>query len=151
MTAAETQFPGISSSPPWLDIARNVFDAQAARWDNLTCGGGLRWQIFSFNNGYSYKNAISQASFFQLAARLAKYTGNQTYSDWADKAWDWSTSVGLVTTDFKVFDGTQASSNCSSISKLQWTYTAGAFLYGSAVMYNEVRLRKNLYFLNFTG
>lgn len=140
MTAAEAHFPEISSSPPWLDFARNVFDAQAARWDDSSCGGGLRWQIFAFNRGYDYKNAISQATFFQLSARLAKYTGNQTYVEWAEKVWDWSKSAGLVATDYKVFDGTVTISNCSEISKLQWTYTAGAFLYGSAVMYNEVSI-----------
>ena len=138
MTAAETKFPNNSSSPSWLELAQNTFDSQVARWDKSSCGGGLRWQLYSFNEGYDYKNSLSQATFFQLAARLAKYTGNQTYTEWADKAWNWTTSVGLITSDSRVFDGAMTRMNCSGISKLQWTYNAGAFLYGSAVMYNEV-------------
>ena len=139
MTAAEQQLPNPPNSISWLDLAKNVFNDQAARWDTSTCGGGLRWQIFTFNSGYNYKNSISTGSFFQLGARLARYTGNQTYAEWVDKSWEWETSVGLITSDYKVYDGTLTSTNCSDIDKLEWTYTAATFLYGSAVMYNIVR------------
>lgn len=139
MTAAEQQFPSPADNMSWVDLAKNVFDLQVSRWDTATCGGGLRWQIFTFNDGYDYKNAISSGTFFQLAARLARYTGNQTYADWATKSYEWTTSVGLIDSNFKVFDGTQVEENCSTITKLEWTYTAATFVYGSAVMYNIVR------------
>ena len=135
MRAAELRFPSPSSSPSWLDIAINVFNDQVFRWDTKTCGGGLRWQIFTFNSGYDYKNSLSNGAFFQLAARLAKYTGNQTYANWATKAFDWTSSVGFVTDDYMVVDGALVDGNCSSVlQSLQWTSTAGAFMYGSAVM-----------------
>ena len=142
MTAAEQQFPSPSSSPSitWLNLASDVFDSQVARWDTQHCGGGLRWQIFTFNNGYDYKNIVSTATFFQLAARLARYTGNQTYADWADKSYDWMASSSLITSDFKVYDGALVTSNCSNPSKLQWSYNAANLVYGSAVMYNFVSL-----------
>lgn len=139
MTAAEQQLPNPPSSPSWLRLAQNVFDLQAARWDTSSCGGGLRWQIFTFNSGYDYKNAISAGTFFQLAARLARFTGNQTYADWAEKSYEWTSSVGLIDSDFKVYDGALTTNNCSQPSHLQWTYNAATFLYGSAVMYNLVR------------
>lgn len=138
MTAAETQFPTVSNSTSWLKLAQNVFDLQASRWDTSVCNGGLRWQIFALSTGYHFKNSFSHATFFQLAARLAKFTGNQTYADWADKGWDWTSRVGLIDADFNVFYGARTGSNCSGISKLVQAHTAGAFLYGSAVMYNEV-------------
>lgn len=138
MRAAELQFPNPSTSPSWLDLAINVFNDQASRWDTSTCGGGLRWQIFTFNQGYVYKNAISTGVFFQLAARLARYTGNQTYADWATNSYDWTSSVGLISHDHMVFDGAETVGNCSVIDRLQWTYAAGAFMYGSAVMTNFV-------------
>lgn len=141
MTAAEQQFPSPLTSVTWLDLAKNVFDLQAARWDTANCGGGLRWQIFTFNNGYDYKQTFSTGVFFQLAARLARFTGNQTYADWAEKSYDWTTSVGLISTDFKVYDGASITSNCSQPVRLQWTYVAADFLYGSAVMYNFVSLQ----------
>ena len=138
MTAAEQQLPSPSASPLWIDLAKNVFDLQASRWDTATCGGGLRWQIFNFNDGYAYKHSPSAGTFFQLAARLARYTGNQTYADWAVKTWDWTTSIGLIDSEFKVYDGAHTTTNCSDINNLEWTYTAGMFLYGSAVMYSYV-------------
>ena len=139
MRAAELQLPNPSSSPSWLDLAVNVFNDQVTRWDTQTCGGGLRWQIFSFNLGYNYKNSLSNGAFFQLAARLAKYTGNQTYADWATKSYDWSNDVGLVGNDFEVFDGTSVYDSCETLNRLRWTYAAGSFMYGSAVMTNFVR------------
>ena len=60
MTAAETGFEDPpEGSPGWLALAQGVFNTQAPRWDTSTCGGGLRWQIFTFNSGYTYKNSIS--------------------------------------------------------------------------------------------
>ena len=139
MRAAELQFPNPSKSPSWLDLTINVFNDQVCRWDTSTCGGGLRWQMYTFNNGYDYKNAISTGAFFQLAARLAKYTGNQTYADWATNSYEWASSVGFIGPDYKVFDGALIEGNSSVIDHLQWTYTVGAFMYGSAVMTNSVR------------
>ncbi|KAK4695706.1 hypothetical protein P7C71_g2099, partial [Lecanoromycetidae sp. Uapishka_2] len=135
MTAAEQQLP-LPAANDWVDLAKNVFNLQASRWDTATCGGGLRWQIFTFNDGYNYKNAQSSGMFFQLAARLARYTGNQTYADWASKSYEWTASVGLIDSKFSVYDGTQVAQNCSVTDKLEWTYTAATFLYGSAIMYN---------------
>jgi mannan endo-1,6-alpha-mannosidase len=119
-------------------VAQNVFEDQAARWDDSTCGGGLRWQIFTFNNGYNYKNTFANGQFLALSARLARYTGNKTYSDWAEKAYTWSTTVGLVSTQGSVYDGADVTTNCSAPNHIQWSSTAGAYLYGSAVMYNIV-------------
>ncbi|GME22881.1 Glycoside hydrolase family 76 [Neofusicoccum parvum] len=136
MTAAERDFPTTGNQTAWIDLARNVFDTQAARWDTGSCGGGLRWQIFTFNAGYNYKNSISQAMFFQLAARLAHFTGNQTYVDWASRAYDWTSSVGLISENFMVYDGTSVTQNCTEFSRIQWSYNAAAFVYGSAILAN---------------
>jgi len=139
MNAAEKDFPTAPSSPAWIDIAKNVFERQASRWDQSACGGGLRWQIYTSDRGYDYKNAISQATFFLLAARLAKYTNNGTYVDWANKAYDWTAKVGLIDDKFRVFDGVKTADSCGTVSRIQWTYNAAAFMYGSAVMYDHVR------------
>ncbi|KAM7221051.1 Glycosyl hydrolase family 76 domain containing protein [Rhypophila decipiens] len=137
MSAAEYNFQNPpSDKPQWLALAQAVFNTQAARWETQECGGGLRWQIFTWNNGYDYKNTISQACFFNLAARLALYTGNQSYADWADKTWDWMESTDLLDPETHyVYDGVLAS-NCSNITPYQWTYNAGAFLLGASAMYN---------------
>lgn len=137
MSAAEVNFPNPpSNQPQWLALAQAVFNTQAARWDATTCGGGLRWQVFAFNNGYTYKNSISNGCFFNLASRLAKYTGNDTYAQWAEKAWDWTQQIGLLDQNYYVYDGTDLTKNCSDVNHLQWTYNAGAYLLGAANMYN---------------
>jgi mannan endo-1,6-alpha-mannosidase len=136
LTALERSFP--AGSQPYLSLAQNVFNNQAARWDDQTCGGGLRWQIFTFNNGYNYKNSMSNGQFFEMAARLARATGNKTYSDWAEKEYTWAETVGLVSAAGAVYDGTDVTTNCTSPNHIQWTASAGTFLYGSAIMYNLV-------------
>lgn len=137
MAAAERGFPDPpKDQPQWLALAQAVFNRQAARWDDKTCGGGLRWQVFASNKGYDYKNSVSNGLFFHLGARLAHYTGNQTYADWAQKTWDWTVKNGLISSDYKVFDGSHIP-ECVVSSKIQWSYNAGVFLSGAAFMYDN--------------
>ncbi|KAH8662152.1 glycosyl hydrolase family 76-domain-containing protein [Xylariales sp. PMI_506] len=144
MTAAEYKYPDPpSDQPQWLALAQAVFNTQAARWDSADCNGGLRWQIFTWNNGYDYKNSISQACFFNLAARLALYTGNSSYADWATKTWDWMTGVGFMDENYHVFDGSHIENNCTSPVAYQFSYNAGAFLLGAAAMYAFAETNKN--------
>lgn len=138
MSAAETTFPNPSpEQPQWLALAQAVFNSQALRWDRTTCAGGLKWQIFAFNNGYNYKNSISNGCFFNLAARLGAYTHNDTYLDWAEKAWDWVQAIQLIDGRYFVYDGTNDLQNCTEINHVQWTYNAGVMLLGAATMWNQ--------------
>ncbi|KAL8990895.1 MAG: hypothetical protein Q9177_000549 [Variospora cf. flavescens] len=137
MSAAELNFPDPPpDQPSWLALAQAVFNEQARRWDTTACGGGLRWQIFQWNKGYEYKNSISNGAFFQLAARLARYTGNKTYADWADKTWDWMETTPLITDQYNIYDGADMKNNCSQPDQIQWTYNVGTFLMGAANLYN---------------
>ncbi|TVY75677.1 Mannan endo-1,6-alpha-mannosidase DCW1 [Lachnellula suecica] len=137
MSAAEVNFPDPpKDQPQWIALAQAVFNTQAARWDMTTCGGGLRWQVFTFNTGYNYKNSISNGVFFNLAARLAMYTGNDTYAQWAYKTYDWMESIKLIDENFYVYDGSDDTINCTVVNRLQWTYNAGAMLLGAANLYN---------------
>lgn len=143
MTAAEVGLAKPKDAQ-WVDYAVNVWNTQNWRLEseegtNGTCGGGLRWQIFTFNNGYSYKNAVSNGNFFLLSARLAKFTGNTTYLQAADRVFKWSQDVGLISKDFNVYDGTSADGNCTNINRIQWSNNLGVFVEGSALMANMVR------------
>ena len=124
----------------WIDLAKNVFDTQVERWDDETCKGGFRWQLHSFSNGYTYKNAASTGNFFLLAARLAKFTGNSTYSDWAESAFKWTYGIGFVDDGFHVYDGADAISDCSDINRIQWSSNHAIFTEAAAHMYNVVGL-----------
>ena len=131
-----------------MDVVKNVWNLQAARWDTATCDGGLRWQIFSFNEGYDYKNAGANTNFLLLSARLAKHTGNTTYVDWATKIYEWSNSTGLISSEmgdappgpgeqntyYGVYDGFMTGDNCSHVSKLMWSPNAATAAYATALL-----------------
>ncbi|KAI0398310.1 glycoside hydrolase family 76 protein [Xylariaceae sp. FL0594] len=138
MSAAENNFPNPpADQPQWLALVQAVFNEYVDRWDTAKCNGGLRWQIFTFNAGFNYKNSISNGCFFNIASRLARYTGNQTYADWAEKVWDWMyDEVKFIDADYNVYDGAGVETACTQISDAKWTYNAGIFLHGAAVMYN---------------
>lgn len=140
MSAVERNFtnPKKEGAPGWLAMVQAVFNEMYSRWDEDHCGGGLRWQIFTWNSGYNYKNTISNGCLFQLAARLGRYTGNQTYLDAAKKVFQWLVDVNFVVLNDKanVFDGANIEGNCSSIVKYEWSYNHGVVLGGCAYMYN---------------
>ncbi|KAJ5343748.1 Mannan endo-1-6-alpha-mannosidase DCW1, partial [Penicillium brevicompactum] len=141
MIAAERNFPAPASpTPGWLAMVQAVFNEQAHRWDTSACGGGLRWQIYTWNSGYLYRNSIANGCFFDIASRLARYTGNDTYAKWATKAWDWTHVIGLIGNEYEVFDGVFDGvtdvDNCTSHDHNRWSYNAGVWLHGASVMYN---------------
>ena len=141
MSAAEH---GFSTSKignlTWINLAKTVWESQAARWDNETCDGGFRWQIYPFNRGFDYKNSISQGQFILLSTRLAKFTGNSTYSDWAAKVFKWTQDIGLVDDTFHIYDGASAETDCSKIDRIQWSHNNGVLAEAAALMYNLVSL-----------
>ena len=140
MSAAEYSHPvpaGIEESR-YITLCKNVFDDMVPRWNVSWCGGGLKWQIYESNRGYDYKSTIANGGFFQLAARLARFTGNTTHAEWADKAYNWLQDVGFLKPDtYEVLDGAgDAPDNCTKIDLHQWSYNAATMIYGSAVMAN---------------
>jgi mannan endo-1,6-alpha-mannosidase len=138
LSAAESNFPSPTADPQlqWLALAEAVFNTQAPRWATKTCGGGLKWQIFESNAGYDYKNTVSNGAFFLISARLARYTGNATYIEWAERAWDWMAAIGLFDADYNVFDGTDEKINCTALNHIQWTYNPAILIHGTANLYN---------------
>ncbi|RAL64752.1 hypothetical protein DID88_001783 [Monilinia fructigena] len=119
MSAAEANFDNPDSGTPgWLAMAQAVFNDMASRWDDFN--------VWSIANG----------CFFNLGARLARYTGNSTYADWASRIFAWEESIGLIGDGYEVYDGSSDTDNCSSVDHVQWTYNAGIYLFGAAMMYN---------------
>ncbi|OAG02003.1 glycoside hydrolase, partial [Paraphaeosphaeria sporulosa] len=137
LTAAENNVAVPAGSPTFLSMAQNVFNEQKGRWDESSCSGGMRFKINAGDVGYEYKSSIANGLFFQLAARLAKLTGDADAKAWAEKSYDWIASTGLIDTDFNVYDGTDAASGCVDLNHNQWSYNAGVFLYGAAVMASQ--------------
>ncbi|KAK0704255.1 glycoside hydrolase [Apiosordaria backusii] len=144
MAAAERNFPQPDPNVPgWLDMGANIFNSLASRWNTTACGGGLLWQIFASNpNGLDYKNTVSNGGFFQIAARLAHATGNKTYSEWAEKVWDWTEGIGMIDEFGNVYDGAHASKNCKDTNPVTFSYSASIYIYGAAVMADVTKDKK---------
>ncbi|KAM0332257.1 hypothetical protein ACHAQA_002533 [Verticillium albo-atrum] len=135
MSAVEYDFPPPPDGrPSWLDVARNTFDDLAQVIEDAkgrgACDGGLPWWH------KLYMNSEAMGAFFNLAARLARYTGNETYAEHANDAWDWLLRVLVDGETWAVYDGTQASNNCTMINKVQFSAGAGLLIQGAAFMYN---------------
>ncbi|GMM44277.1 putative mannan endo-1,6-alpha-mannosidase [Pichia kluyveri] len=129
-----------SDEPGWLALTQAVYNTMLSRWDTANCGGGLRWQIFQFNSGYDYKNTISNSALFAIAARLARYTQNETYVDTAEMVWDWLVDVKFIqdsSNGYTIYDGANiGTNNCSTIHTQTWSYNYALLLSGSAYIYN---------------
>jgi mannan endo-1,6-alpha-mannosidase len=59
---------------------------------------------------------------------------------WAEKTWDWVTSVGLMDADYNIYDGAHVEKNCTDINKAQFSYNNAVYLLGAAYMYNYVSI-----------
>ncbi|POS76409.1 glycosylhydrolase family 76-5 [Diaporthe helianthi] len=139
LTAAERNLPQVedASVPSWLQVAQNSWNSLSGRWNTSACGGGLLWQIFPENpNGLNYRNSVSNGGLFQISARLYRATGNRTYLDWANKVWDWSVAVKMIDQDYFVYDGANSDTNCTDMNPVSFSYSAGIYLYGAAVLAN---------------
>lgn len=143
MSAAEYKLPDPPSDQPgWLAMTQSVFNQFVNRYNKEvadgTCGGGMRWQIYQWLNGWDYKNTASNGGLFHLGARLAMYTGNETYARWAEKAFDWMSQSPILPGDGQVYDGTSIKTDppCKDADKTPWTYNYGIMIAGAAYMYN---------------
>lgn len=145
MQAAERNFtnPG-GHNPTWFDLATATFNTMKNRWDDTSCGGGLRWQIFQWNNGYDYKNTISNSGLFHLGARLLRYTGNDSYYlEWCERTYDWMVDVDFIDEElFYAYDGATTGSNCTTKTPYLWSYNLALLVSGCAYMYNHTQDEK---------
>lgn len=154
ITAAEYNLPNRPEGPTWLTLAIRVYNDQkdsSGGWDESFCGGGIRWQKDPWQGGYTMKNSVSNGGFFMLAARIAWFTQQDKYAEWAEKVWDWSTSVNLVNNKtWEVADSVSQAKGggdgCSLPDHMRWTYNYGTYLSGAAYMYAFVSTRFHLLF-----
>ncbi|OAL51730.1 hypothetical protein IQ07DRAFT_620447 [Pyrenochaeta sp. DS3sAY3a] len=143
IAAAEYKFPDPPADQPgWLAMTQSVFNQFVTRYNKEVadgnCGGGMRWQIYQWLNGWTYKNTASNGGLFHLGARLAMYTKNDTYAVWAEKAFDWMAQSPILPGDGQVYDGTSMTTDppCSKADQTPWTYNYGIMIAGAAYMYN---------------
>ncbi|KAL5120813.1 hypothetical protein ACEQ8H_001294 [Pleosporales sp. CAS-2024a] len=144
IAAAEYKLPDPPPDQPgWLAITQSVFNQFLSRFEKEVsdgnCGGGMRWQIYQYLDGYKYKNTASNGGLFHLGARLAVYTKNESYASYAEKVYDWMAASPLLQPpDGTVNDGTSMKTEpmCKDADQTQWTYNYGIMIAGAAYMYN---------------
>ncbi|KAK3901699.1 glycoside hydrolase [Staphylotrichum tortipilum] len=136
MLAAEVGYPDPpADQPQWLALAQGVFNNLVSRWEPELCGGGLRWQVFTHNVGFDYKNTIATGIMFNIGARLARYTRNDSYATWAERSWDWLVQLNYIDDQYNVYDSAHIGDNCTIVDKAQFSYNAAVLAEGLAYMY----------------
>ena len=115
----------LTQNDEYLKMAKTIFNDMTIGWDN-TCGGGLWW-----SKDRTYKNAIPNELFLQLAARLHNLTPNDqganSYLDWAQREWAWFNQSGMINSRGLVNDGLK---DCKNNDEIPWTYNQGVILGG---------------------
>lgn len=85
--------------------------------------------------------ATPNACFFTLGARLARFTGNETYAMYADKTWRWLSKVKFLDEKkWQVYLGALVENNCGNVTKEVYTVDLAWLTVGAAFMYNYVSL-----------
>lgn len=103
------------------DDAARIFARIAAHdWDGV-CGGGVWW-----DHAHTYKNAITNELFMDVAARLYGVTGATPYRDWAEQSWRWFDGSGMIAESQAVNDGLDAC--CRNNDGAPYSYNQGVIL-----------------------
>lgn len=87
----------------------------------------------------NFNLGISTGGLFALSSRLARYTANETYADWAEKTWTWMENANFIDNKtHAIYDGANVQKNCTDINKIEFSYVNAIFVLGAAHMYNHV-------------
>jgi predicted alpha-1,6-mannanase (GH76 family) len=116
----------------YLELAKTIFHDMTNAWDS-TCNGGIWW-----DKQRTYKNAITNELFLQVAVRLHQRTPGDTlhsvddpqhrsYFDWAMKEWRWFKQSGMINSSHLVNDGLDIST-CQNNGETTWTYNQGVIV-----------------------
>lgn len=136
MFGTSTSMPGGLS---YGALANNTYNQVFAQYDP-TCQGGLWWSRDRSNpQSASYKSTITQCQEMLLGARLAILTGNNQYISQGQQLYNWMKTVGIVTSDFTVYDGLDTKSNTCSINGAIFSYQTGFLTGALAWMYQATK------------
>lgn len=121
----------LTGNSRYLSTAKTIFNDMATNgWDTTTCGGGMWW-----DRAKTYKNAITNELFLDIAARLHQRTpGDTSYLAWANKEWTWFSGSGMINASNLINDGL-TTATCSNNGQTTWTYNQGIILGGLTDLY----------------
>ena len=120
----------LTKDAKYLSMAKTIFADMTVGWDS-TCGGGLWW-----SKARTYKNAIPNELFLEVAVRLHARTpgdgadgGAGSFLDWANREWNWFDASGMINAGNLVNDGLDATT-CKNNGGATWTYNQGVLVGG---------------------
>lgn len=90
------------------------------------------------HQGFDYKNSIANGAYFNIAARLARYTQESAYAESAYATFAWMLQTGLVDGHYKVLDGAHTGFDCTDINGAQYSYNVAVLLQGAAFLWDLV-------------
>lgn len=146
LLAAERGYPQPENvDKSWIEMAENAFEGFASYWnEDKRCGGGLPQlpKVVADNMHPSIpdvRDMLTQGAFFSMAARLARYTSDKKYADWADKTWAWVEKVGLLNTKTYTIKEPLLSEDCAmdeDDDNAEEVNSNAFMVLGAAFMYN---------------
>lgn len=84
-----------------------------------------------------FPTAIANGCYFNIGARLARYTQNETYAQRAEETWNWLWGVNYINHEtWDVYDGGHVEHNCTDVNPVQFSYNHAILMQGAAFMYN---------------
>ena len=111
----------ITDEQRYLQSAIDLYEDMMGGY-NATCGG-IWW-----DKGHQHNTAIANELFLAVAVRLAiQVPGNEHYSSWALKQWDWFRHSGMLQADYTISDGLNLET-CKPEHGIIWTYTHGVII-----------------------
>lgn len=121
----------LTGNASYLSMAETIFaNVSANGWDTTVCGGGVWW-----STDETYKNAITNELFLEVAASLANRTSGDAakgYLNWAQKEWSWFKASGMINSTNLINDGLNSTNPnaCTNNGRTTWTYNQGVILGG---------------------
>jgi len=78
----------------------------------------------------TYKNAVTNELFFQIAIMIYIRTKESQFLDWATNSWKWFEASGMINKQWLINDGLniQSSGSCTNNGQTTWTYNQGVIL-----------------------
>ncbi|HUA99022.1 MAG TPA: glycoside hydrolase family 76 protein [Terracidiphilus sp.] len=121
----------LTGNRAYLSMSETIFSAIATNgWNTKVCGGGVWWSVRK-----SYKNAVPNELFLDIAAKLANRTSgaaSAAYLHWANQEWAWFKASGMINGESLINDGLVSTNPraCVNNGGTTWTYNQGVILGG---------------------